>query len=382
MLFSDEQIHYMMLALRLAKRGLYTTMPNPRVGCVIVKSGQCIGQGWHQKAGEAHAEQLALQEAKEQAKQATVYVTLEPCSHWNKTSPCVDALIQAKVKAVIIAMIDPNPAVSGRGIARLRQAGISVTLGVLEKEARLLNIGFIQRMTRGYPWVRCKMAMSLDGRTGMSSGESKWITGPDARTEVHQLRQQSCGIMTGIGTILADDPALTVRLPDAIANTLNRHPYRIILDSKQRLPPKARILYQPGSVWWVSSYPFEKKDIFIKKMQDELKKKTAETLQHASLDTIVCAGNHHQIDLKKLLYQLGQRECNEILLESGAQLAGSMLQLDLIDEFWIYVAPRVMGSTALPLFDLHLQHLSNNKTLQIQSIEKIGHDWRIIALRS
>ena len=379
--FSEEQVTYMNLALSLAHRGLYTTMPNPRVGCVIVKAGRCVGQGWHQCAGDHHAEQYALKEAGEQAKQATVYITLEPCSHWNKTPPCVEALIQAQVKMVIISMIDPNPKVSGRGVQRLLEAGIIVHVGLLSDQARLLNIGFIKRMTTGYPWVRCKMAMSLDARTAMSSGESKWITGQESRIDAQQLRGRSCAIMTGIGTIQADNPALTFRLPTE--NHSNRQPARVILDTSHQLLPSSNLLHQSGAVWWVSSRPFEGGlSKFKQKMLDFSLKQTASVAPPSPIEEIICATPDFKIDLKTLLFQLGQRECNEILLESGPRLAGSMLQLDLIDEFWIYIAPIIMGSSARPLFELDLQQLSQRKNINIQEVTKLGDDLRVVAMKS
>lgn len=350
----------MLRALRLAERGLNTTTPNPRVGCVITDShGQVVGEGFHRKAGEAHAEVNALSAAGENARGATVYVTLEPCSHYGKTGPCADALIQAGVARVVYAMEDPNPQVAGEGLARIKAAGIAVDGPLLEEDARQLNIGFVQRMTRGRPFVRCKMAMSLDGRTAMASGESKWITGPDARADVQRLRARSCAIITGVESVINDNPALTVRLGEN-----DRQPLRVILDSRGRCPKKAEILDQPGTTVIAS-------------------------LEGADLSSIE-AGEFREvwrmpekkggIDLTALVRKLADEGCNEILVETGATLAGAFVAEGLVDEFVVYMAPMLMGSEARPLFQLPIGKMSGQLPLNIQDIRAVGPDWRIIAL--
>ena len=360
---------FMSLAIRLAKQGLYTTMPNPRVGCVIVKNGSIVGKGFHERAGDPHAEIHALKEAGEQAKGATAYVTLEPCSHFGRTPPCAKALIEAGVARVVAAMEDPNPTVSGRGMAMLKESGIEVTTGVLEAEAQALNPGFSKRMASARPFVRAKLAMSLDGRTAMASGESQWITGPEARAEVQKLRAQSCAIITGVGSILHDNSSLTVRanelkLPNA-EQLATRQPLRVVLDSTLQTPVDANVIQGAGQCLIVTSVEAEQEK------QRALEEAGAEVLQ---LDS-----HNGQINLEQLLEHLGQRDCNEVLLETGATLAGSMVEQGLVDELVVFMAPTLMGSGARPLLQLPFESMSEKRNLTIQDIRAIGQDWKITA---
>ena len=370
----SQHTAFMALAIQLAARGLYTCSPNPRVGCVLVKSGQIIAQGWHQKAGEGHAEVNALANAAsgdfgEDIKGATAYVTLEPCSHHGQTPPCCDALIKAEVAEVVIAMQDPNPLVAGEGIKRLQAAGIKVVCGVLEQEARALNPGFIKRMEQGLPLLRCKMAMSLDGRTAMASGESQWITGSAARKEVQRLRAQSCAIITGIDSVLLDDSSLTVRaqeldLPEAEL-IAQRQPLRVVVDSALRIPLSAKILKQSGRTMLVTA-----------NQNENLQR----VISQRGVEVLCLPGRDKRVDLQALMKYLAEQQCNEVLLEAGARLAGSALQAQLIDELRIYMAPLLMGSEARPLFNLPLQTMADKMTLKIQQIRAVGDDWCIDAL--
>ncbi len=360
MAFSADDHRYMALALQLAERGLYTTAPNPRVGCVLVRDGRLVGQGWHQRAGEPHAEVHALRDAGERARGATAYVTLEPCCHHGRTPPCSQALIEAGVAKVIAAMPDPHSRVAGKGLARLREAGIEVQVGLLESQARALNPGFIKRMETGLPWVRNKLAMSVDGRTAMASGESQWITGPAARQDVQGLRARSSAILTGVGTVLADDPAMTVRLEG-----IERQPLRVIVDSHLRTPLTAKILQQPDETL-----------IMTGSDDDEARQK----LQQAGATVVKLARDEQGVDLEAVLRELADREVNEVLLESGAVLSGSMLQAGLIDALVIYMAPVLMGDSARGLFHLPgLQHMKDKLTLHIDDMRAVGNDWRISA---
>lgn len=366
MMISNDQL-WMSKALQLARLGIYSTHPNPHVGCVIVADNQEVGQGWHQKAGEPHAEVYALREAGSRAKGATAYVTLEPCSHFGKTPPCADALIQAQVKRVVIAMQDPNPKVAGQGIARLQAAGIEVSCGVLEQEAYALNKGFIKRMTTGLPYVTVKLAMSLDGRTAMASGESQWITAEAARQEVQRLRAQSSAIITGADTVLLDDAKLTLRpselgLDKALTDlAMQRQPLRILIDSQQRVPLNKAFYQYPRSLT-VSS----------------VAKPKALKEQQAWLQLHVNSQAH--IDLKVLLEKLAQDyEVNELLVEAGATLAGAFMQAELVDELAVFMAGKLLGSSARPLFSLPLENMSEAVNLTIKDIRAIGDDWLIRA---
>jgi diaminohydroxyphosphoribosylaminopyrimidine deaminase/5-amino-6-(5-phosphoribosylamino)uracil reductase len=359
---------YMSRALRLAARGCYTTQPNPRVGCVLVKDGEVIAEGWHLRAGGAHAEIDALANARGPVRGATAYVSLEPCSHHGRTPPCAEALVAAGIRRVVVAMEDPNPAVSGSGMALLRDAGIEVSTGLLESEARKLNRGFISRMQGGGPFVFAKMASSLDGRTAMANGESQWITGAAARGQVQRLRASSCAIVTGVGTVLQDDPALTLRaesLPDPYPDTEIRQPLRLVLDSALRTPPRARILQQAGETIIVS---LEHSEAKLAPLRD----------RGATLVTM--PGRNGKIDLQALLRWLAEeRACNEVMVESGAVLVGALLQAGLLDELQLFVAPTLMGSAARPLAQLPLVHMGEQLRLHIEDMRAVGDDWWIRA---
>lgn len=360
-MFSASDHASMAEALRLAERGLYSTDPNPRVGCVIVKDGRTVGRGFHHKAGEAHAEVLALNEAGVAARGATVYVTLEPCVHYGRTGPCADALIEAGVARVIAAMQDPNPLVAGKGFAKLRAAVIDTASGLLEEQARQLNPGFISRMTRGRPWVRSKLAASLDGRIALASGKSKWISGESAREDVQRWRARSSVILTGIGTLLADDPALTVRLSGAW-----RQPRRIVVDAHLRTPPTAQVLKQLGNAYIATI--------------------VAEAKQHAPLvkagaQILVLPEHDGHLDLAALLRRLAEMECNEVLVEAGSGLNGALLVAGLVDEFVIYMAPCLLGNSARGMFSLPLlENTQQRVALQLTDVRMVGDDLRIIAV--
>ncbi len=353
-------------ALELAARGLYTTDPNPRVGCVLVRDGEVVGEGWHERAGEPHAEVHALRAAGERARGATAYVTLEPCSHHGRTPPCADALVQAGVARVVAAMTDPNPQVAGQGLARLEAAGIAVASGLLAGEAEALNPGFVMRMRAGRPYVRAKLAMSLDGRTAMASGESKWITGDAARFDVQRLRARSSAILTGLGTVLADDPSMNVRLgEDEYAGAL-RQPLRVVLDPRLSTPPTARMLTLPGRTLVVTACDEEE---------------PREALQAAGADVLLLPAREDVIDLPELLRELAALEINEILLETGATLSGAMLEAGLIDELVVYLAPHLMGDGARGLFHLPgLERMEQRVALEICDIRAVGADWRVTAV--
>lgn len=353
---------YMQRALRLAERGLYTTDPNPRVGCVIVKGGDIVGEGWHQRAGEPHAEILALSKAGDKAAGSTLYVTLEPCSHYGKTPPCAEALVSAGVARVVAAMQDPNPAVAGSGFQHLQQQGIDVETGLLEQAARKVNPGFIKRMESGRPYVRIKLAMSLDGRTAMASGESQWITSAAARTDVQRLRARSSVILTGIDTVLHDDPSLNVRLtPEqlGIAGDV-RQPHRVVLDSHLRFPPDAKMLTLAGRT-------------------------TVLTTQQGDgvpgCDIVSIEAIAGQLDLQRVMSWLDRNQANEVLVEAGATLCGALLQRKLVDEIVVYIAPHIMGSHARGLFSIPgLEHMTDRIRLNIMDVRQLGEDLRITAV--
>ncbi|MCV6605657.1 MAG: bifunctional diaminohydroxyphosphoribosylaminopyrimidine deaminase/5-amino-6-(5-phosphoribosylamino)uracil reductase RibD [Porticoccaceae bacterium] len=351
---------YMARAIQLARRGRYSTSPNPRVGCVIVRDGQVIGEGWHQWAGEGHAEGNALAMAYD-ATGATVYVTLEPCSHQGLTGPCAQALINAGTGRLVYGMEDPNPKVSGRGLQLLRDAGITVEGPVLETQCRQLNPGFCKRMLTGLPRLTVKLAMSLDGRTAMASGESQWITGPAARADVQKLRAGSCAIVTGIGTVLQDDPAMTVR-DSALAVERNgkatlRQPLKVVLDSNGQLPANAAIRTQPGELLVVTS-----------------------GAQVDGVEQLVFTGDGGRVNLSALLHELARRQCNEVLVEAGAELAGAFVAAGLVDELIIYQAPVLLGSNARPLLQLPLDKMAEQVKLTITDTRMVGDDIRITAL--
>lgn len=352
-------------ALQQAREGLYTTQPNPRVGCVIVRDGTLVGEGFHPRAGQPHAEVFALRAAGERARGATAYVTLEPCAHFGRTPPCAHALVAAGVSRVVMASLDSNPLVAGKGKAILEAAGISTTVGVLEAEARALNPGFLRRMAGGLPWVRLKMAGSLDGRSAMASGESKWITGPDARRDVQKWRAMSSAIITGVGTVLADDPALNVRPGDWTDWRGGEpvQPWRIILDTQLRTPPIARILARDSRVVLVAApeAPAERRAV----------------LEAAGAE--IWNWPEGARDLSWLLAGLARAGCNEVLVEAGAGVAGAFLAAGLVDELVAYVAPTLLGSLARPLLGLPLDRMDQQCRLDIRDLRMIGRDIRILA---
>lgn len=357
---------FMAEAVQLARKGIYSTHPNPNVGCLIAGGGDVVGRGWHQRTGEAHAEVFALQEASKRARGATAYVTLEPCSHTGRTPPCADALIEAGIARVVIGMQDPNPQVAGRGIERLRKAGITVESGLLEAQARDLNPGFISRMERGRPWLRVKLAASLDGRTAMASGESQWISGPEARQDVQRLRARSSVVMTGIGTVLSDDPSLNVRLApsDLYGMAPVRQPLRVVLDSQLRLSPQAKLLSLPG-------------ETLIMTVKNDAPALAA--LEQAGAVTVsVVEAQNGQPSPQAVLQVLAAREINEVLLECGPTLAGAFMAAGLIDELVIYLAPHLMGNNARGLFNLPgMEDMQDRIPLQWQNVRQVGDTLRV-----
>jgi len=359
-------------AIQLAQRGLYTTHPNPRVGCVITQGSEIIGEGWHQRAGEGHAEVHALRQAAEKAAGATAYVTLEPCSHFGKTPPCAEALVKAGVSRVVAAMQDPNPLVSGQGLKRLQSAGIETQVDLLQSEAEALNPGFIKRMRHGKPYLRIKLAMSLDGRTAMASGESQWITGADSRADVHRLRARSDAILTGIGTVQADNPSMNVRLSEADLTALYQNdsaailppPLRVVLDSHFAIDSQAKMLTLPG------------KTLIIGSVQQSEKMEQLKSLDRIEVEML--AQQQGRVDLTAVMDCLAQREINEVLLEAGPTLAGAALQAGIVDEIVLYVAPHIMGSDARGLFHLPgLDTMRDRIDLNIAEIRQVGQDFRI-----
>ena len=355
-------------ALELARKGVYSTHPNPRVGCVIVVDGQVVGEGWHARAGEPHAEVHALRQAGAKARGATAYVTLEPCSHHGRTPPCAEALVQAGVTRVVAAMQDPNPQVAGRGLARLQEAGIEVACGVLEGEARELNVGFIKRMQYGLPYVRVKLAMSLDGRTAMASGESQWITGPAARAAVQRLRARASVVLTGADTVLVDGARLTVR-PDELglnaeltALAMTRPPLRVLVDGRLRVPLNAPF-YQAGKALVATCAAAGARQLFL----DD------------GHELLAVSGSNGHVDLRKLLLELAARGVNEVLVEAGPRLAGAFARQGLVDEYQLFVAAKFLGSSARPLLDWPLAKMAEAQELQIVEMRAVGDDWRIIA---
>jgi len=351
----------MSVAIKLAQRGLYSTDPNPRVGCVIADGETVVAEGWHVRAGEGHAEVNALNEAGEKAKGKTAYVTLEPCSHFGRTPPCAQALINADVARVVIAMIDPNPQVAGKGVALLTEAGISVESGLLEQQAETLNPGYLKRMRAGRPWVRCKMAMSLDGRTAMASGESKWITSAAAREDVHRLRARSSVILTGSGTVISDNPALTARCDEA--EQRSEQPLRVIVDSELKVSPQSSVFRQSGTVK-------------IATLADAAPNRR-NALQDAGAEIVMLPARNSRVDLTALMHELAELQVNEVMVEAGAGLTGALLQEHLVDEIIIYMAPKLMGDTARGLFHLPgLETMAQSLTLEIEDVRKVGVDWR------
>ncbi len=357
-MFTADDHYYMTRALRLAEQGRYSTQPNPRVGCVLVRNDVVVGEGWHARAGEPHAEALALRAAGEQARGATAYVTLEPCAHHGRTPPCTDALVAAGVARVIVATPDADPRTAGKGLMALRAGGIDVAQGLLETEARRLNAGFFSRLERGRPWVTLKLAMSLDGRTALASGQSHWITGEAARQDVQYLRAASAAILTGSGTVLADDPRLTVRLPGEW-----RQPARVVLDTRLRTPAEAKILQQPAEV-----------RIFTAATDGAAR--AALQAAGAQLETAPLAQG--SLDLQAVLRRLAELEYNEVLVEAGARLAGALLEAHLVDELIIYMAPHLLGHRGRALAELPGM-MNQRLPLTITGIRAVGEDWRITA---
>ncbi|PID43213.1 MAG: riboflavin biosynthesis protein RibD [Proteobacteria bacterium] len=381
-------------AIQLAQLGLFTTDPNPRVGCVLVKQDRVIGEGWHQISGEPHAEVHALRSAGAEAGGSTAYVTLEPCAHTGKTPPCAKALIDAGVSRVVFATVDPNPLVAGKGAKLLIDAGIQVEKGMLAELAKALNPGFFHRFEQGRPYIRVKLAMSLDGRTAMQSGESKWITGPQARADVQKLRARSSAIVTGVGTVQYDDPGMTVRTEslslssDPETKLLQRRllqrkpqPDRYIISSTGQIPVASRIFYQPGKSCLVipdciNAHSIRKPDLagFAEARFELL---PVQFVTVANAENFV-NGDKLAIDLHAFVRELNRRSCNEVLIEAGAGLAGEFVQTGLVDELWVYMAPVLMGSEARPLLQLPLTSMAYRKPLELRDMRMIGQDIRFI----
>jgi diaminohydroxyphosphoribosylaminopyrimidine deaminase/5-amino-6-(5-phosphoribosylamino)uracil reductase len=357
--FNPLEARFMARAIELAQRGLYSTDPNPRVGCVIVQKGVIVGEGWHQRAGEAHAEVMALKDAGTRSQGATAYVSLEPCSHHGKTPPCSRALIESGIHRVVAAMEDPNPKVAGSGLLELRASGIETSCGLLKASAEALNPGFCQRMRHQRPLIRSKLAMSLDGRTAMASGESRWITGEAARLDVHRLRARSSAIITGIGTVLADDPELTARLPDHQA--VIEQPARIILDSKGRCPSPLKMGQGPGRKVVLTTINTHKNE-------------TPEGFEIVRLPT----DQEGRLRLEAVMEWLQLQEFNEVLFEAGATLNGNLLRGGWVDEWRIYMAPIILGDQGRGLFHLpHLERMEDRFTLSLIDYRQIGRDLRL-----
>lgn len=357
---------YMARALELARRGIFTTTPNPNVGCVIVRDGEIIGEGWHQRAGEPHAEVHALHMAGDRARGATAYVTLEPCSHFGRTPPCCDALIAAGVSRVVAAMQDPNPEVAGRGLHRLQQHGIEVSHGLMNAEAEALNRGFLKRMRTGFPWVQLKLGASLDGRTAMASGESQWITSAEARRDVQRLRAQSSAILSSSATVLADDPSLTVRWDELSAATQQhygtsslRQPIRVIVDGQNRVTPEHKLIQQPGETWLARAesdaqpWPDSVQQMMVPRYQQRM-------------------------DLVAMMMLLGKRQINSVWVEAGATLAGALLRAGVVDELIVYMAPKLLGNDARGLCALPgLDRLADAPQFVFSDMRQIGPDIRL-----
>jgi len=359
MSFSAEDHSYMAQALQLAQRGLYSAMPNPRVGCVIVRDGAVVGEGWHERAGAPHAEINALAAAGDRARGATAYVSLEPCHHHGRTPPCDEALIAAGVARVAAAMRDPDPRTAGLGLERIRRAGIETATGVLESEARELNLGFVSRVTRGRPWVRMKIAASLDGKTALANGKSRWITGEAARSDGHHWRARACAVLTGIGTVRDDDPQLTVRAVDT-----TRQPRRVVVDSRLETPLTARVLAGGGV-------------LIACAVEDKTK---IGQLQDQGAEVIVMPDAAGKVELPALMQELGRREINELHVEAGFKLNGSLINAGCVDELLVYFAPCLLGERARGMADLpELADLGGRRVLKISETRMVGEDLRILA---
>ena len=355
---SETDQRHMRRALELAALGLNTTHPNPRVGCVLVQGGEVVGEGWHRRAGEPHAEVHALRMAGERARGATAYVTLEPCAHHGRTPPCADALVAAGVARVVAALHDPFPQVDGAGLARLRAAGIAVECGLMEHEARELNLGFVSRLTRHRPWIRVKLGLSLDGRTALADGRSQWITSPAARADVQLWRARSSAVLTGIGSVLDDDPRLTVRLD----HTEHAAPERIVLDTHARLPANARMLDEPGPILWVTGSAAPERP--------ELE---------GRVERITLAAQAGRLNLQRLAFALGARGHNEVLVEAGPTLAGAFVAAGLVDELVWYFAPKLLGAPARPALAMpEPATLDDASRWHWHDVARVGEDLRVV----
>lgn len=357
---------YMARAFELARLGRFTTAPNPNVGCVIVRDGEIVGEGYHLRAGEPHAEVHALRMAGDKARGATAYVTLEPCSHHGRTPPCADALVAAGVTRVVAAMQDPNPQVAGRGLYKLQQAGVEVRHGLMLAEAEAVNLGFLKRMRTGFPYVQLKLGASLDGRTAMASGESQWITSPEARQDVQRLRAQSAAILSTSATVLADDPSLTVRWDELDAETQRlyprenlRQPLRILLDSQNRITPQHRVVQQPGATW-------------LARLQAD------EQAWPQDVEQFICPAHGGGVDLVVMMMLLAKRQVNSIWVEAGATLAGALLQAGLVDELILYIAPKLLGDNGRDLCHLPgLERLADAPEFVFSDVRQVGPDLRL-----
>ena len=350
---------FMARALRLAEKGLYSSTPNPRVGCVIVRNAEIVGEGWHRRTGEPHAEANALAVAGARAAGATAYVTLEPCNHQGRTPACSEALIGAGITRVVVAMRDPNAKVAGNGVEKLRATGIAVETGVMETQARELNVGFVARTTRGRPWLRIKIAAGLDGKTALENGTSQWITSPEARRDAHHWRARSCAIMTGIGTLNDDDPRLTVRDVET-----TRQPLRIVVDSRLRMPVSARI-FEQGSVLVVAAVDD----------RDKIAR-----LEERGAEVVILPDGKGKVDLAQLSNELGRRELNEVMTEAGINLHSALLRAGVIDELLFYFAPLLLGDRGRGMFDLgDLSEMGQTLKLSMTEMRQVGPDLRIRA---
>jgi diaminohydroxyphosphoribosylaminopyrimidine deaminase/5-amino-6-(5-phosphoribosylamino)uracil reductase len=365
MALTADDHRYMARALQLAGQGVFTTDPNPNVGCVLVnQAGEIVGEGWHQRAGQLHAEPLAISNAGEKARGSTAYVTLEPCNHHGRTPPCAEALIAAGIKRVVAATEDPNPTVSGRGYDKLREAGIEVAAGLLEADAVELNRGYTQRMRCGRPWVRVKLAVSLDGRTALANGDSQWISGESSRADAHRWRARSSAILTGSGTVLADNPSLNARI-DGLSSAEIVQPLRVVVDSKLSTPPNARLfdINEPVLIVHANGAP----DVLA-------------SLESAGADVLNCvAAGGDRVDLQALINRLGERGINEVLVEAGQRLNGALLEAGLVDELIVYQAGCILGGDARGMFALQpLASMSERYNLQLTDVRRFGDDVRMI----
>lgn len=372
MAHTTDHAHFMSLALEQAQNALLISRPNPAVGCVLVKANKVVGTGFTQEAGSHHAEVMAINAAAAAATGATAYVTLEPCSHYGQTPPCSLALINANIKRVVYGCQDANPKVAGQGLAQLKAAGIEVIGPVMQTECEAINAGFLQRVKTNKPHIINKMAMSLDGRTAMESGESQWITGPKARAQVHLLRATSCAVVTGVGSVLRDNPSMNARadelssagVADALIKRLQQ-PLRVILDSQLRTPVSAKLFQHPGQVLIITGEQDAKRHEPFKALGAQVK--------------VSALNKHGKLDLAAVMSLLGQRQCNQVLVEAGAGLSGAFLEAGLTDHLIIFMAPKLLGSSARPLFNLPLEKMAEAYALNISNISPIGSDWRIDA---